>query len=110
MKDSSTAPLTLYKYSSLPLSIGSDDCSILPIALNNTHKAWSRKDVLDMADIHIAIGSIIHPDSNLDVEQLKEKVRGEILKLTASLPNTCYDDIPKPSDKTTEATAVKKDL
>jgi 1-acyl-sn-glycerol-3-phosphate acyltransferase len=68
-------------------------CAILPIALNNTHKAWSRKDVLDKADIHITIGKIIQPDTT-DVEALKEQVRKEIAKLTASLPNTCYDDSP----------------
>lgn len=70
-----------------------NNCAILPLALNNTHKAWSRKDVLDMADIHIAIGEIITVDTT-DVEALKEKVRAQIVQLTASLPNTCYDDEP----------------
>lgn len=64
------------------------DCVILPLALNNTHMAWDRRDVLDAADIHVAIGSIITPIKGEDVEVLKGRVREAIIKLTASLPNT----------------------
>lgn len=80
-------------------------CAILPIALNNTHMAWSRKDVLDMADIHITIGDVIQP-STTDVEALKNQVRDQIVRLTASLPNTCNEDAPvKPTNE-----APKKEL
>ena len=83
-------------------------CAILPIALNNTHKAWSRKDVLDMADIHVQIGSVIQPTTT-DVEALKNQVRDEIVRLTASLPNTCYDDAPAAADASVTP-APKKEL
>ena len=70
-------------------------CDILPLALNNTHKAWSRNDVLDVADIHVRIGDIIKAGTETDVEALKNRVRDEIVRLTATLPNTCNDDLPR---------------
>jgi 1-acyl-sn-glycerol-3-phosphate acyltransferase len=83
-------------------------CAILPIALNNTHKAWSRKDVLDQADIHLTIGEVIDVNTS-DVEALKNQVRTEILRLTASLPNTCHDDEPV-AEKAVDGAAPKKEL
>lgn len=77
-------------------------CAILPIALNNTHKAWSRKDVLDVADMHLRIGEVIQPKTT-DVEELKALVRGAIQKMVDGLPNTNYDDIPEAKDAKTPA-------
>ena len=90
-------------------------CDILPIALNNTHKAWSRNDVLDAADIHVAIGEVITINSDdKDAETLKNRVKAEIEKLIATLPNTCWDEpkiAPKEAETATAAPAgVKKEL
>jgi 1-acyl-sn-glycerol-3-phosphate acyltransferase len=80
-------------------------CTILPLALNNTHRAWSRNDVLDSADIHVAIGEPIVPKEGETVDQLKDRVRAEIVRLTATLPNTAQDEPTKVKPVTT-ATAT----
>lgn len=85
-----------------------NQCDILPLALNNTHKAWSRNDVLDWADIHVQIGQIIPANGRTtDVQQLLNQVREEILRMTAALPNTCHETPrPKKHEHAAAATAA----
>jgi len=82
-------------------------CTILPLALNNTHRAWSRNDVLDQADIHVAIGEPIVSREGESVEELKVRVREEIARLTATLPNTAFDE-PKVKPATTPEAAAEQ--